>query len=304
MGHLHIDNALKIATGTYFEEGLQADFMAVATLNDAVVKAVGQHLEFVDGYPVNTLKSGLMKIVGRHQHSEKFTDLIAEGRTLVLRAIQSDEQMLGDLKYWHDMSMSQRIDSCKRFADLLKDIYVSHVRLPPDKGIEIEVSHMEQPVSFISYHGTLQPETFTALAYPHDCRAPKETIMVNTHPLSKIENGRMTYAAIYGQYIGLIERSLGTSIVREKYAENIEKLSHDIDLWKNATQQKAFVTPLLHDVHAMQFSTSFINAEEATLEVELDDLVEHHSENVPERIKLSARQKLEMFVGSVMGWNL
>lgn len=302
MGQLHLNNALKVATGAYFENGLQMDFMAVASLNDALVEAYEQDRHDISGHPVTELEMALLALTVRNQHSPAFKQLIGQGRDLIVQYMQKDERLLGDIKYWHILSASERISSCQRFAEAMKDIFTAHVGLPPDRPVHVITDGIDAIRSYQWKNGEMVPQIYTARPRPSDPRSQKEWIAVSTSRESTFENGCMTYAAIYGAYIRLIEQNLG-NIVREKFAGNLSQLDHDRDLWKHAVQQNGFVDPALHDIHPMQFWTSLVHGEEYAMKKDLQNLVDHSSDHVPERVKLTSRQKLGLFVGSVMGWN-
>lgn len=293
MSGLCLQNALMVANGKYHEEGLKIDFMAVSALNDAMVESVGLYKDRIEGIPASALQQGLISLLSRHQHSEEFYGMIDQGRELILHTVRQDHRVLSDLKNWDTLSHDHRLLSANYFANLMRDIFVSHIELPPDTSIVVHSKrHDETPAIDYSSFGMLAPP---AIEKDVGGRYP-EILVVDTND-EKFQDGSTTYAALYMDYLRLIERTLPKGNMRGKFGHTLEAISRDVELCRTAEQHKAFINPLLKDVSLYHFSGMLTRMEGGAMVKDLDRAVETHGQDIPVYIKPTFRDKINLFLG-------
>lgn len=292
MSCLCLQNAMLVAHEKYHEDGLKIDFMAVSALNDALVQSVGMYEDYIDGISQTDLKDALSAILTRNQHSEEFYTIIEQGRKLSLYSVQQDRRVLTDLKNWDVLDNYARVNSANYFANLLHDIFSSHVGLAPVTKIiaQQKDEHVPPIIDYSTFNVYWNPNAGTVTEFPRS-----EQITIDTRHES-FESASVTYSQVYMSYLRILEKNLNKRHTIEKFSQAIDKIPHDVELCDAAISMKGFVDPLLSDVGLYHFSNMLVATEGQSMLRGLDDILETHAHTIQSYQRVSFQDKINLFL--------
>jgi hypothetical protein len=309
----HITHAINFAQNAPLSE----QFATVALLRDSISRQAALSYDPQEFVKPGRMQSLLMGALKAHRYSDTMENFVTDCRRNIIDGLAATPNLLTALAHWKPILTGEKIKACSDFLQLIAESYNEKIPYAVENPFQLHTNKMGPSPAKDPFTGKFNfiSEPVTMIKLPFE---PKKGIRdyrmrdrdgkyidgreidlnarydVNVSTMSDAfaQSGVETFAQLYRESLVVIEDGLTALAHDPRFAE----LRDDIDLYKAARDEMAFITPDMVAEHKEQFHVILRDRQEAAFAQGIKNVLETRSAEIQPPGPSVARSIVRFFI--------